>query len=50
VQRCLAEHGIRRERNAIAKRLQELEAKSLVERIGREYDRGTTRTRWRRTP
>lgn len=49
IQRALAEHGIQRERNSIAKRLCELEGKGLVERVGTEHvGRGISRTTWRR--
>jgi len=47
IQRALREHGIIRERNCIAKRLTELEAKGLVERAGTSFGK-RPRTTWRR--
>lgn len=49
LQDALAEHGIRRQTNTIAKRLCELEAKGLVERVGRNFSRRGHPTLWRRT-
>lgn len=48
IQRALAEHGISRQTNTIAKRLCELEGKGLVERCGRNYSRRGHPTTWRR--
>lgn len=49
IQKALAEHGIPRERSNIAKRLNELEAMGLVERVGRNLTRRQHPTTWRRT-
>lgn len=50
IQRALRERGIPREKNCLSKRLHELEALSLVERVGKNFGpRGVTRTTWRRT-
>lgn len=49
IQLVLAEHGLRREKNCLAKRLGELERMGLVERVGTAYDGRTARTTWRRT-
>jgi hypothetical protein len=47
IQRALAEHGISRERNCLAKRLTELERLGRVERVGKAFG-GRPRTTWRR--
>jgi predicted transcriptional regulator len=48
IQRALAEHNINRQRNEIAKRLGELEARGLVARTGRNFDRRGWPTTWKR--
>lgn len=48
IQRALAERQTFRERSNLAKRLCELEAMNLVERVGRNYDRRGNPTTWRR--
>lgn len=48
LERVLHAHGRNRERNAIGKRLGELEGKGLVMRVGTAVQGGTRRTTWRR--
>ena len=48
IQRALSAHGIPREKNCIAKRLHEVEALGLVERVGHDFSRKGSPTVWRR--
>lgn len=50
IQRVIAEHGIPRDRNCLAKRLCELEALNRVERVGRNFARRGHPTTWRLIP
>ena len=50
LQRVIAAHGVPRDRNCLAKRLHELEALGVVERVGRDVSRRGTPTTWRRVP
>lgn len=49
LQRVLADHGLLRDRSCIAKRLGEIEALGLVERVGHDLTRKGNPTTWRRT-
>jgi predicted transcriptional regulator len=48
LQAVLAAHGLLRDRSVIAKRLCEIEALGLVERVGHDLTRRGTPTTWRR--
>jgi DNA-binding MarR family transcriptional regulator len=48
IERALLEHGAPQQRNCIARRLDELLERGLVERVGHDFSRRGSPTTWRR--